>query len=61
MNTDSCDYPPRLAADVEITAQRDGERTVFKVVTSIKNYVGLLRRMQRLEEALALEGRIRDP
>ena len=29
MKTDSCSYPPELAADVEITEQRDGERTVF--------------------------------
>ncbi|MFN0087259.1 MAG: HlyD family efflux transporter periplasmic adaptor subunit [Blastocatellia bacterium] len=29
MKTDYCSYPPELAADVEITEQRDGERTVF--------------------------------
>ena len=29
MKTDYCAYPPQLAADVEITEQRDGGRTVF--------------------------------
>ena len=29
MKTDYCVYPPQLAADVEITEQIDGERTVF--------------------------------
>jgi hypothetical protein len=29
MKTDYTAYPPRLAADVEITEQRDGQRTVF--------------------------------
>ena len=31
MKTDYCAYPPQIAADVEITEQRDGERTVFVV------------------------------
>lgn len=31
MKTDYCAYPLQLAADVEITTQRDGERTVFIV------------------------------
>jgi putative peptide zinc metalloprotease protein len=31
MKTDYCAYPPRIAADVEIAEQRDGDRTAFVI------------------------------
>jgi putative peptide zinc metalloprotease protein len=31
MKTDYCSYPPRIAADVEIAEQRDGDRTAFVI------------------------------
>ena len=46
MKTDFCSYPPALAADVEITVQRDGERTVFIAgAASVGRYL-LLRAME---------------
>src|SRR5690348_159267 len=43
MTTDYCAYPPELAADLEITEQRDGERTVFIVGSAIVGRYLLLR------------------
>src|SRR5262249_31979714 len=40
MKTDYCVYPPQLAADVEITEQLDGERTVFIAgASSVGRYI----------------------
>ena len=40
MKTDYCTYPPQIAADVEITEQRDGERPVHIVGSaSVGRYI----------------------
>src|SRR5262249_5889805 len=40
MKTDYCVYPPQLAADVEITEQLDGKRTVFIAgASSVGRYI----------------------
>jgi multidrug resistance efflux pump len=43
MKTDYCAYPPRIAVDVEIGAQRDGDRPVFVVGSSSVGRYLLLR------------------
>jgi multidrug resistance efflux pump len=46
MKTDYCAYPPRIAADVEITEQRDGDRSVFIISSpSVGRYL-LLRAVE---------------
>jgi hypothetical protein len=43
MKTDYCDYPPRIAVDVEIGEQRDGDRPAFVVASSSVGRYLLLR------------------
>ena len=53
MKTDSCAYPPQLAADVEITAQRDGDRESFIVgAPSVGRYLLLRATEQRVLQLL---------
>lgn len=43
MKTDYCAYPPEIAADLEITEQRDGARTVYIVGSAFVGRYLLLR------------------
>ena len=43
MKTDYCNYPPQIAADVEITEQRDGDRLVHIVGSASAGRYILLR------------------
>jgi hypothetical protein len=43
MKTDYCAYPPRIAADVEIAEQRDGDRTAFVINSPVVGRYLLLR------------------
>jgi multidrug resistance efflux pump len=52
MKTDYTAYPPQLAADVEITEQRDGQRTVFIVGSAGVGRYLLLRAVERQIVAL---------
>src|SRR5262245_35636276 len=47
MKTDYCAYPPELAATLEITEQRDGERTVFIAGSAVVGRYLLLRDAER--------------
>jgi hypothetical protein len=57
MKTDYCAYPPQLAADVEITEQRDGDRTVFIAGSAAMGRYLLLRSTERQVAGLIGESR----
>ncbi|MGH9847715.1 MAG: hypothetical protein ACREEM_54185, partial [Blastocatellia bacterium] len=57
MKTGYCAYPPQIAADVEITEQRDGERTVFIVGSASVGRYLLLRATEQRVMSLIDESR----
>ncbi len=57
MKTDYCAYPPQIAADVEITEQRDGDRTVFIVGSAAVGRYLLLRATEHQVMGLIDESR----
>jgi len=59
MKMDYCAYPPRIAADVEVNEQRDGDQPAFIIGAALAGRYLLLRAMEY--RVLQLIGQERTP